>query len=165
MNDHFPRRIAFTATLLAVALQPLAVAAVSSEEAARLKSELTPMGAERGGNKDGSIPAWSGALPAGNVPAGGRRPDPFAGDGGRIYRTGDRARWNPDGQLECLGRIDRQLKLRGQRIEPGEIEARLLEHDQVRDAAVALDATGTRLLAWIVPTGPDPALPVRLRGH
>ncbi|MCA0241236.1 MAG: DUF1329 domain-containing protein [Proteobacteria bacterium] len=56
------------------------MAAVSSEEAARLKSELTPMGAERGGNKDGSIPAWSGALPAGNVPAGGRRPDPFAGD-------------------------------------------------------------------------------------
>ena len=92
-------------------------------------------------------------------------PDPFAADGGRLYRTGDRARWNREGLLECMGRVDRQLKLRGQRIEPGEIEARLLEQPEVREAAVALDATGSQLTAWIVTTTPDPDLPARLRAQ
>lgn len=58
--------------------------------------------------------------------------------GGRLYRTGDRGRFLPDGRLEFLGRIDEQLKVRGFRVEPTEIERALLEHDGVEEAAVAL---------------------------
>src|SRR6185369_13006075 len=80
-------------------------------------------------------------------------PDPFAGHSGepgaRLYRTGDRVRFFADGNLEFLGRVDRQVKLHGYRIELGEIEVALLRHEQVRDAVVqVLDG---RLVAWIVP--------------
>jgi acyl-coenzyme A synthetase/AMP-(fatty) acid ligase len=63
--------------------------------------------------------------------------DPFE-PGGRIYRTGDRGRFRPDGQIEFLGRIDEQIKVRGFRIELGEIERALVGHSGVREAAVAL---------------------------
>lgn len=63
--------------------------------------------------------------------------DPHAGTpGARMYKTGDRARYLPDGDIECLGRLDTQLKLRGFRIETGEIESVLREHPAVLDAAV-----------------------------
>ncbi|MCP4700169.1 MAG: AMP-binding protein, partial [Gammaproteobacteria bacterium] len=69
----------------------------------------------------------------------------------RIYKTGDLARWLPDGNLEYLGRIDNQVKLRGFRIELGEIEAALTKHEAVKEAVVTLYAAddNKRLAAYI----------------
>ena len=84
---------------------------------------------------------------------------PFdTGGAARLYRTGDRARYRPDGTVEFLGRLDHQVKLRGYRIELGEIEAVLREHPGVRDAVVTVreDQPGDqRLVAYIVPEGDD----------
>jgi len=82
-------------------------------------------------------------------------PDPFAGrPGGRLYRTGDLGVWRADGALEFRGRTDRQVKIRGVRIELEEIEAHLGEHSAVREVAVkVLPAAGgeVRLGAYVVP--------------
>ena len=77
--------------------------------------------------------------------------DPFGEAGERLYRTGDRVRWNADGQLEYLGRIDHQVKIRGFRIELGEVEAQLLSQPEISEAvAVASEGpNGTRLVAYI----------------
>jgi acyl carrier protein len=108
-------------------------------------------------------------------------PDPFrdtgadplnapAGAGARLFRTGDLARFAPDGTVECLGRIDRQVKVRGNRVELGEIESVLGRHPGVRDCAVvARSGEGhvaggrdePRLVAYFVSAAPIPASDLR----
>ncbi|WP_299262084.1 amino acid adenylation domain-containing protein [uncultured Kushneria sp.] len=75
----------------------------------------------------------------------------------RLYRTGDLARWRFDGVLDYLGRIDHQVKLRGQRLELGEIESVLLSHEGVAHAVVSVHGSGNsaRLVGYVVPRGSD----------
>jgi thioesterase domain-containing protein/acyl carrier protein len=88
-------------------------------------------------------------------------PDPFAATGGRLYRTGDRARWRDDATLDFLGRLDHQVKLRGFRIELGEVEATLRRRPGVREAAVAV--RDGSLVAWVAadPLSPPDAEDLR----
>jgi amino acid adenylation domain-containing protein len=82
-------------------------------------------------------------------------PDPFGvAPGSRLYRTGDRVRWLPEGELEFLGRLDQQVKVRGFRVEPAEVEAALAGHGAVREVAVVARSgpLGEKhLVAYVVP--------------
>ncbi len=88
-------------------------------------------------------------------------PDPFSGvPGARLYRTGDRARFLPDGNIEFLGRIDYQVKVRGFRIELGEIETVLAGHDAIKEVVVEVrgDASEEKWLVAYVVSKPDAEL-------
>src|SRR5207245_325390 len=93
-------------------------------------------------------------------------PDPFAGTAGaRLYRTGDLARWRDNGLLDVLGRVDHQVKVRGFRIETGEVETVLCGHPSVAQAVVTAHDPGG-LVAYVVPATAD-LEPLRrhLRAH
>jgi amino acid adenylation domain-containing protein len=97
-------------------------------------------------------------------------PDPFGTPGDRLYRTGDLARYRSDGVLEYLGRIDRQVQIRGFRVEPGDVEATISELPDVTAVVVAAQEFGyhdSRLIAFVVPAnGADvDTLPRRVVAH
>ncbi|WP_203854858.1 non-ribosomal peptide synthetase, partial [Dactylosporangium siamense] len=91
--------------------------------------------------------------------------DPFTSDGSRMYATGDLARQRPDGLLTYLGRIDNQIKIRGHRIEPTEIQTALQSHPTINHAVITND--GPRLIAYLVtnPTTDTPPTVTDLRAH
>jgi amino acid adenylation domain-containing protein/thioester reductase-like protein len=89
-------------------------------------------------------------------------PDPGGAPGDRMYRTGDLGRWLEDGSLEVAGRLDRQLKVRGFRVEPGEIESVLAGHPDVADVSVTASTRSsgdTRLVAYYTPARPAAGSP------
>ncbi|MFH8462582.1 non-ribosomal peptide synthase/polyketide synthase [Streptomyces sp. NPDC017991] len=109
----------------------------------------------------GGVGVARGYLNRPGLTAGRFVASPFGPPGARLYRTGDRARRNANGELEYLGRVDRQVKVRGFRIEPGEIETALRRHSGVRDAVVVVreDEPGRRQLVGYVTAGdPEHAL-------
>lgn len=92
--------------------------------------------------------------------------NPFGPAGARMYRIGDLARWRPDGTLEYMGRADQQVKIKGQRVEVGEIETALKEVAGVRQAVVTahdLAVGGRQLVAYLVPVDEKAPSPADLR--
>ncbi|WP_345144814.1 amino acid adenylation domain-containing protein, partial [Dactylosporangium darangshiense] len=87
--------------------------------------------------------------------------NPFADDGSRLYRTGDLARWQPNGHLEYLGRADHQVKIRGHRVEPAEIQHALTAHPHITTAVVTVH--DQQLTAYLIADGVPPA--DELRAH
>jgi acyl carrier protein len=168
LNAYGPTECAITATVFEVA--PVQ----SDESASRLASGKIPIGRPLAHRSLYILDASGGLAPAGapgELHIGGSLlargylnrpeltaerfiPNPFGDAGGaRLYRTGDLARYRRDGEIEFLGRLDRQLKVRGYRIEPGEIEAALLADERVRACGVVgrnERPSGRRIVAYVV---------------
>jgi acyl carrier protein len=95
-------------------------------------------------------------------------PDPFSGrPGARLYRTGDVGRWRRSGRIELAGRADRQLKIRGYRVESGEVEAALRSHGDIAQAVVSVRGGGhdVRLVGYLVTRSGAAHPPAGLREH
>jgi amino acid adenylation domain-containing protein len=97
-------------------------------------------------------------------------PNPFSAEpGSRLYRTGDRARYLPDGNIEFIGRIDDQVKIRGHRIELGEVEATLIQHPAVRECVIVARARDSlleqSLIGYVVPRQLPAPSGAELRGY
>jgi amino acid adenylation domain-containing protein len=129
-----------------------------------LDGQLNPVGV----GVSGELYLGGAGLAIGYVNAAAMTAERFVANpfgAGRLYKTGDRARWRADGAIEFLGRVDQQVKVRGFRVEPAEIEAALRQVDGIREAAVIPEgatATGaTRLIAYCV--GDDVPSPESLR--
>ncbi|MBI3848237.1 MAG: amino acid adenylation domain-containing protein, partial [Planctomycetes bacterium] len=121
--------------------------------------EPVPLGV-RGDLYIGGVALARGYVHRGDLTADRFIPDPFSREpGARLYRTGDVARYRSDGRIEFLGRSDDQVKVRGVRVEPGEIEAVIARHPGVRQVAVVTqgDETGDRRLAAFVVAGREAA--------
>lgn len=102
------------------------------------------------------IQVGRGYLHRPDLTAAAFRPNPFGRPGSTLYRTGDLGRWRADGVLDFLGRVDHQVKIRGHRIEPGEVEACLVTHPTVEEACVLPRDIGKgmyQLIAYVV--GPE----------
>ncbi|KAG0003104.1 hypothetical protein BGZ65_002028, partial [Modicella reniformis] len=131
-----------------------------------MEGQPVPLGAE-GELYIGGIGVARGYLNRPELTAKVFLQDPFTGDpDARMYKTGDLARYLPDGNIVFLGRNDHQVKIRGFRIELGEIEARLMDHTHVDKAAVIAigEGNGKRLVAYVV-AKPDDQLVSTLRSH
>jgi amino acid adenylation domain-containing protein len=117
----------------------------------------------------GGVALVRGYLTRPDLTAGRFVPDPFGTPGGRLYRTGDRVRWRRDGTLDFLGRFDDQVKVRGYRIEPAEIEVTLTQHPAVHQAVVTAHRTpggDEQLVAYLVlAAGADRPADAELRDH
>jgi amino acid adenylation domain-containing protein len=115
----------------------------------------------------GGVAVTLGYLNKPEATARGFAPDPFV-PGGRMYRTGDLGRWGTDGVIEFLGRRDRQIKVRGIRIEPGEIEHLLSTHPRVKHAIVVVREDvpdDVRLTAYVLDSEGGGAETAELRAH
>lgn len=121
--------------------------------------------AKHNGGPGGASP-WPSESPPGGPPEAS-----IAAGSRRLYKTGDRARWQEDGNIQFLGRIDTQVKIRGNRIETGEIENQLLQHEKVKEALVTVNRAGETedaekyLCAYIVPAGKGNPGPSEMRDH
>ncbi|WSK77939.1 amino acid adenylation domain-containing protein [Amycolatopsis sp. NBC_01286] len=166
INLYGPTEVAVDATAHAVGAGPVTIGApVWNTRAYVLDGRLSPVPPGVPGELYlAGAQLADGYLHRGGLTADRFLADPFGGPGARIYRTGDLVRWTAGGELEYLGRTDEQVKLRGLRVEPGEIAAVAAEYPGVREAAVVLreDRPGDqRLVAYVV----GDADPDALRDH